>query len=186
MVLWWNWALDRGLLSFRFSRGNLCNSFFLWLAHGKTSVLEEHQSISCVWGHSLDVPSEIFLKEPMLFWFEKKYFFPKNCAHACWKKATKTMQIDIITELTAIYSFCAHLGFILKVHVNSAFHYIYYELCLKWLMVKYTCFQEDSFVYRDCGIPCVLWVGPVGAGSIPLREQGSLAADPASQAWAWY
>lgn len=35
----------------------------------------------------------------------------------------------VITELTAIYRFCAHLGFILKVHVNLAFYPIYSSTC---------------------------------------------------------
>ena len=52
----------------------LCISLFLRLAHGKTSMLEEHQSISCVWEHSLNLPSKRVLKDYMVYRFKIIFF----------------------------------------------------------------------------------------------------------------
>lgn len=66
----------------------------------------------------------------MLYWL-KKIFSPQiNVGMLLEKRNSNNANLyKVITGLTAIYSLYAHLGFILKVHVNLAFHYIYSSIC---------------------------------------------------------
>lgn len=101
------------------------------------------------------------------------------------KKITNKANLYKVTiGLTAFYSFCAYLGFILKVHVNlaafsilSSTSYISSDSTSGTTDSRKTPWTVESLVHHGLLI---------GAGSILVREQWSLATGPASQAGVWY
>ena len=135
MELWWNWALNTGLLSLRCSPEifpSHCFSGVSLLLTERPQYWKRVSESTVFWDTTWICPMGDSWKS--LSFIDWKINFPPNKSRLLvGKKPSNNVNLyKVSTGLTAIYSFCAHLGFILKVHVNLAFHSIYSSIRYVW------------------------------------------------------